>query len=194
MPRHTCRFSQVSMLACGLLLAAPALAADTGGLPGWLTQAIDTAANEVATVAHQGTAEFYLPLHTYHMRWAYTREKIDSFQENPYGLGYGRGYFDAKGNWHGLYVMGFQDSHYKPEWLAGYGWKTYWHPTDNLKLGLGYTAGITTRSDIGHYSPVPLILPIGSIEYRTTALETAYVPGSQGNGNILFFWLKWHTD
>lgn len=177
----------------GLATALPALAADTG-LPGWLTRTIDEVTNEVSTTAREGTPEFYLPMHTYHMRWAYSREKIDSFQEDTFGLGYGHGRFDAKGNWHGLYVMGFQDSHFKPEWLAGYGWKTYWHLDENIKLGLGYTAGFTTRSDIGHYTPVPVILPIGSIDYRAASLETAYVPGGKGFGNILFFWLKWHTD
>ena len=177
---------------CSLLLTGTASATDPAS-PGWLPRTIDTAVNEVTTVARQGTAEFYLPLHTHHMRWAYTKEKIDSYQETPYGLGYGRGYLDTKGNWRGLYLMGFQDSHYKPQWLAGYGWKTYWHLSDALKLGLGYTAGMTTRSDIGHYFPMPLVLPIGSVEYRATALEATYVPGGQGNGNILFFWLKWHA-
>lgn len=180
-------------IAIGLATVVPALAADTG-LPGWLARIVDEVTNEVSTTAREGTPEFYLPMHTHHMRWAYTREKIDSFQEGTFGLGYGHGRFDAKGNWHGLYVMGFQDSHFKPEWLAGYGWKTYWHLNENIKLGLGYTAGFTTRSDIGSYTPVPVILPIGSIDYRAASLETAYVPGGNGFGNILFFWLKWHTD
>lgn len=177
------------VLAWGLLVATthPALAADTT-LLGWL----DRAVNEITTTARDGTSELYLPVRTYHMRWAYTKEKIDSFQENPMGLGYGVGRFDEQGNWHGLYAMGFQDSHFKPEWLAGYGWKTYWRLSENTRFGLGYTAGFTTRSDLGHYTPTPLILPIGSIDYRETSLEAAYVPGGKGFGNILFFWLKWH--
>jgi hypothetical protein len=152
------------------------------------------AADEVATTAREGTSEFYAPVHTYHMRWAYTQEKIDSYQENTFGLGYGRGRFDEKGNWHGVYAVGFQDSHFKPEWLAGYGWKTYWNLGPETKVGLGYTAGLTARSDLGHYTPVPVLLPIGSIDYRNVSLESAFVPGGKGYGNILFFWLKWRLD
>jgi hypothetical protein len=187
---HHFLFLRTLAIAAGLLIALPAqpaLAADTA-LPGWLDRVVD----EVTTTAREGTPEFYLPMHTYHMRWAYTKEKIDSFQENTLGLGYGHGRFDEKGNWHGLYAMGFQDSHFKPEWLAGYGWKKYWRLSENARFGLGYTAGFTTRSDIGSYTPAPIILPIGSIDYRETSLEAAYVPGGKGYGNILFFWLKWH--
>jgi hypothetical protein len=173
----------------GLLGMAPSLAAtEPTTLRGWLARA----ANQVTATAQEGAPEFYVPVHTYHMRWAYTQEKIDSYQENTFGLGYGHGRFDEKGNWHGLYAVGFQDSHFKPEWLAGYGWKTYWNLSPETKVGLGYTAGFTTRSDIGAYTPVPLILPIGSVDYRNASLETAFLPGGKGYGNILFFWLKWH--
>jgi palmitoyl transferase len=155
--------------------------------PGWLAQA----KNELVETWQAGTPEVYLPLHTWHLRGAYTREKIDSYQETPWGAGYGDGRFDDKGNWHGIYAMGFQDSHYKPEWLVGYGWKTYWNLGAGVRLGLGYTAGFTTRSDIGHYTPVPIVLPIGSLDYRRVSLETTYVPGGKGYGNILFFSAKW---
>lgn len=167
-----------------LFTAQPVGAVEFSGL-------LERTGGELATTWSEGASEVYLPLHTTHLRWAYTRDKIDSYQETPWGLGYGRGRFDEKGNWHGLYAMGFQDSHYKPEWLAGYGWKTYWNLGTEVRLGLGYTAGFTTRSDLGHYTPVPLILPIGSLDYRQASLEATYVPGGRGYGNILFFWAKW---
>ena len=90
--------------------------------------------------------------------------------------------------------MAFQDSHFKPEWIAGYGWKTYWPLGSEVRLGLGYTAGLTTRADYGNYAPVPFILPIGSLEYGRFALESAYVPGGKGNGNVFFIWAKWRTE
>jgi palmitoyl transferase len=171
-----------------LLVVAAALSgvppAYAGEPDGWLARA----RNELVETWQEGTPELYLPLHTQHLRGYYTREKIDSYQETPWGFGYGHGRFDARGNWHGVYAMGFQDSHYKPEWLLGYGWKTYWTLGAGLELGLGYTAGLTTRSDIGHYTPVPLVLPIGSLDYHGVSLETTYVPGGKGYGNIFFFW------
>ena len=138
-----------------------------------------------------GTLELYLPLHTHHLRSAYTKEQIAGYQENPPGLGVGFGRYNEKGNWEGVYAMGFHDSHFKPQWMAGYGWKTFWNPVDEVKLGLGYTAFLMTRADIFDYKPFPGILPIASIGYRNLSLETAFVPGGAGAGNVFFFWAKW---
>lgn len=147
-------------------------------------------AHRLETIWHEGRMELYLPLRTYHLRSAYTQEKIDSFNEAPLGLGIGKGIYDSGGNWHGLYVMGIQDSHRKPEYFAGYACKTFWSLTGDFKLGLGFTAFLTTRADIAHYIPVPGVLPLFSLEYQKVSLESVYVPGGKSNGNILFFWSK----
>lgn len=147
-------------------------------------------AHRFETIWHEGKTELYLPLRTYHLRSAYTREKIDSFNELPLGLGVGKGIYDQDGDWHGLYVMGIQDSHSKPEYFAGYAYKTFWPLAGELKFGLGFTAFLTTRADIAHYVPVPGVLPLLSLEYQKISLDSVYVPGGKGNGNILFFWSK----
>lgn len=154
---------------------------------GWYQAAKDN----VTQTWNQGTDELLVPTYTWHLPFAYTRSKINGYQNFPLGLGYGRGRIDDKGNYHGLYVMGFQDSHFKPEWLAGYLWQTYWRLGDELKGGLGFTAGMTARTDYYHYVPLPLIFPVGSLEYGRLSLEAAYVPGGKGNGNVVFFTTKW---
>lgn len=150
----------------------------------------DRAVQRLETTWEEGRPELYLPLHTHHMRFAYSGEKIDSFNETPLGLGVGKGVYDQNGDWHGLYVMGFRDSHFKPEYIAGYGYKTFWPLSEKLKFGVGYTAFLTTRTDIGHYTPTPGLLPIVSLEYQKFSLDSIYVPGGQGYGNVLFFWGK----
>ena len=55
---------------------------------------------------------------------------------------------------------------------------------------LGFTAGVTARQDYS-YAPIPVILPLVSIEYGRVALQSTYVPGGKGNGNVLFTWLRW---
>jgi len=152
------------------------------------------ARQEVAQTWREGSSEYYLPFHTVHMPWAYDEEQNKHYQNWPPGFGFGRGRFDAAGRWHGLYAMGFQDSHFKPEWVAGYGWKTYWQTPANVKLGLGYTVGLTTRTDIGHYTPVPYLLPIASVDYGRFALEGVFIPGGNSYGNVMLLWFKWHTD
>lgn len=141
----------------------------------------------VETTWREGTPELYLPLHTTHLRFAYSRDKIEKYNESPWGIGLGKGMYAEDGDWHGLYVMGFKDSNFKPQYVAGYGYRTFWNPVGNLKLGIGYNAFITARSDIRHYAPIPVVLPVVSLGYKKLTIDTAYVPGVAGKGNVLFF-------
>jgi lipid IVA palmitoyltransferase len=147
--------------------------------------------DNVKLAYYDGTSEVLIPTYTWHLPFAYTREKINEYQNYPYGLGYGRGRFDEKGDYHGVFAMGFQDSHFLPEWMIGYSSKTYWDLGGEFKGGLGYVTGFTTRSDYAHYTPVPFILPAASIERGRWSLDIAYVPGGKGNGNVIFFTNKW---
>jgi len=137
---------------------------------------------------NQGQDSVLLPFYSYHLRSAYSQEKIDSFEEHAWGLGYGRSRYDDEGNWHSLYAMGFRDSHAKFEPVAGYAYQWMWGEKAGLHAGLGYSLLITARSDIGHYVPLPGILPIASLNYRRSAMNLAYVPGGKGNGNVMFLW------
>lgn len=166
--------------------AAPPATAWLAGPRNYLSRTVD----RITHAANHGAWEGYLPLHTHHMRFAYTQAKIDSYNENPFGIGMGRGYYDESGDWHGVFVMGFQDSHSKPQYQIGYGYKTYWPLFDEIKFGLGYTAFLGFRSDYNHYLPFPIVLPIFSFEYKKVALDTTYVPGGDGFGNVLFTWAK----
>jgi palmitoyl transferase len=176
---------RLATLLATLAATAFAQAADE---PSWTDQVKD----RLSDVWNNGDHELYVPLYTYHLPFAYSQEKIDTYQETPYGLGYGRGKY-INGNWNGLYAMGFQDSHYKPSYMAGYAWQTFWRPGEDVRVGLGYTVFLMTRSDYD-YIPFPLILPIASVGYRSLSVETAYVPGGEGNGNILFFWGRYQFD
>lgn len=177
----------IQLLAAIATIAAavPAHAEDAD--KGWY----QTAKDNVSNTWEQGSHELLIPTYTWHLPFAYTQEKIDQYQNYPYGLGYGRGRIDDKGNYHGVFAMGFQDSHFKPEWMLGYVWKTYWMLGSETKAGLGFVTGLTARSDYSRYLPIPFILPAASIEYGRLSLEAAYVPGGEGNGNVVFFTTKW---
>ena len=175
------------LLAAILPVAALAPAHADEAEKGFFADAWDT----VKLTYDTGKSELLVPTYTWHLPFAYTRQKIDEYQNYPLGLGIGRGRIDEKGNYHGVYAMGFQDSHFKPEWLVGYAWKTYWDLGAGIKGGLGFTTGITARSDYSHYMPVPLIFPMGSVESGRWSLDIAYVPGGKGNGNVMFFTNKW---
>jgi palmitoyl transferase len=134
--------------------------------------------------------ELYVPLHTWHNRRHYDADKIAGYNENPWGLGIGKYRFDDQGDWHGIYVMAFLDSHSRVEPVSGYGYEKMWRPNANWRIGAGFTAGVTARQDY-HYLPIPLILPLLSIEYKRFALQTTYIPGGHNYGNVLFTWARW---
>ncbi len=146
----------------------------------------------VANAYDNGALEFYLPLETYHSRSTYSAEQIASYQEQPLGFGVGRGLYNEKGNWEGVYAMAFQDSHFKPSYTAGYGWKAIWRPAEDVRVGLGFLAGLMSRSDILGYVPFPIIVPLASVSYKNFSLEGTYIPpGGQDAGNVIFIWAKW---
>ena len=145
----------------------------------------------VANAYNNGTLEFYLPFKTYHSRSTYTQEQIDSYQESPLGFGVGRGLYNEKGNWEGVFALAFQDSHSKPSYTAGYQWKSIWRPAEDFRVGLGYMAGLMARSDTANYVPFPVAFPVASVAYKNLNIEGAYVPKVGDRGDLLFLWAKW---
>lgn len=137
--------------------------------------------------------ELYIPLNTYHNRRYYTKDKIDSYNEKAWGLGIGKYRFDDDGDWHAIYAIAFLDSHSDVEPVVGYGFqKTKWI-TDNFRLGAGFTTGLTIRNE-SNYMPIPVIAPLLSAEYKKLAVQATYIPGGNGNGNVLFTWLRWQIQ
>lgn len=174
---------------CLTAAAAPgAQAASCEENAGWLSHKCA----RIAEALRQGRHDLYLPLHAHHGRDTYRPERISEFNESALGLGFGRSVTDQHsrwlGDWHGVYVMGFRDSHYKLQTMLGYGYQTY-IGAGELKLGVGYTAFLTSRRDIAGGIPVPAALPMASLNYGRASLMGAYVPrisGKEGNGDVLF--------
>lgn len=212
MPDFSLRNPRISclgvVLACSLAgaahadddsVSAPASAPVATASPVSASAAVSTAAGDswwdagrhtLASVWSSEQYELYVPLHTWHNRRMYDADKIAEYNENPWGLGIGKYRFDEQGNWHGLYAMAFLDSHNRVEPIAGYGYEKIWRPAEGWRLGGGFTAGLTARQDY-HYIPIPIVLPLLSIEYKRFALQTTYVPGGKNNGNVLFTWARW---
>lgn len=139
-----------------------------------------------------GKSELYIPLRTWHNRATYDHNKLKEFNESPWGLGYGKGYIDEKGDWAGFYAMAFKDSHNKWQPIAGYGYtKRFYNDSGNWHAGIGYTLFMTAREDIFHYIPFPAALPLVSAGYKDFSLQGTYIPGGKGNGNVAFFWAKY---
>ncbi len=133
----------------------------------------------------------YIPVYTWHNRLFYDKEKIEDYNEEPWGFGIGKSHYDAAGNWHGLYAMGFKDSNFYLETIFGYAYQKNWYVNCNrdFSVGVGYTLSLTQRHEY-KYIPVPLPLPLAGITYKRFSVQAAYVPGIKNNGNVLFTWLR----
>jgi palmitoyl transferase len=144
---------------------------------------------------NDGKIELYIPLKTIHMPFAYSHEQRDHLNENPLGLGIGKGRYNSSGNYEGMLVMVFQDSHSKPEYLLGYSWIPMWSFQHNIKAGAGIMGFVSARSDFGHYIPFPGALPVATISYKNLSLQTTYIPRlGPVSGNVIFTMLKWTFD
>ena len=146
---------------------------------------------DVSNTWNSDKYDAYIPLYAWHNRLTYDKEHIEKYNENPWGFGVGKLYIDTKGSWHGLYAMAFKDSNKHLETFLGYAFMKNWVVGDNpdLKVGGGYTLGVTQRVD-WYYLPMPAPLPIAGISYKDIALQAAYVPGVKNDGNVLFVWTK----
>lgn len=134
----------------------------------------------------------FIPINTWHNRLAYDDDKIDDYNEMPWGLGYGVSRYDEDGDWHSVYGMVFEDSNHHPQTIFGYAFQKNWLIGDNpdFRVGAGLTVGLTQRQEYS-YIPIPIPLPIAGLEYKKFAIQTTYIPGGKNNGNVLFTWLRY---
>lgn len=139
--------------------------------------------------------DIYLPVNIWHNRLMYDDDKARSYNETPWGFGFGRSVSDEDRDTHSLFIMGFQDSHDRFQPYGGYAFMKNWYAGEqkDLAAGLGFVLGITARDEYG-YIPLPLPLPIFGVQYQRFSVQSAYIPGGYNDGNVLFTWLRWHIE
>lgn len=138
----------------------------------------------------QGNNELYLPFYAWHNRYAYNKIYLSRFNENAWGAGLGKSFYDEKGDWHGLFAFAFLDSHRYLEPVVGYAFLKTAHLSEHVGMGLGYSLLITQRPDVFHGVPFPGALPWVSMKYRRVSLAATYIPGVRDAGNVLFLVAK----
>lgn len=130
----------------------------------------------------EGDWNLIVPFYTWHAPWSYPNRDY----ENAYPLGGGIGRSVDKGrNTDMLYAMAFQDSHWKPMYVAGYSYLYNWGEQKSFHSGIGFTAFIWARSD-NNYIPYPGLAPIGSVGFSRFSVMGTYLPGI----DVAMFWAQ----
>ena len=150
---------------------------------------IRASAKLIGAIWREGSWEVFAPLHAWHNREAYPKYKIEGYNEDPWGFGIGRYRMDYKNNRDGILAIGFSDSNWHFEPLLLYSWEKIWRDRlDFFRFSAGYVAGFTTRKE-WHWCPIPMALPIVSVEAGPFSYSNTYIPGlGKENGNVWFSW------
>lgn len=176
----------VSLLCSPLCAPFAARADDTSCDYEW--NWVSSACLRVTRVARDGTWDLYVTGYGWHINGYHNRDELNPWS---WGGGAGKHWTDADGNEDVLFAFAFSDSHHDFEPIAGYARQWFTKPVlGGLQAGGGYFIGVTARSDVAHYVPFPLVLPIGSLRYRRTSLMATFIPhmGTLNAGNLAFFW------
>jgi lipid IVA palmitoyltransferase len=161
------------------------LGSGVGSWPSKAGRATVWAAKDVAwrsgNAWSNGGWDVYLPFYAWHPAWVYSSQQRADFHDKAWGLGVGKSWEDARGNQDLIYAMAFIESHGHVEPIAGYARQWFTAPiAGSLRLGGGYTVGVTSRPDVMSGVPFPLALPVVSAQAGRFSLMSAIVPGAGG--------------
>ncbi|MEP7207722.1 MAG: phospholipid:lipid A palmitoyltransferase [Casimicrobiaceae bacterium] len=184
--------ARAALLAATLLMSTNAAAFSCDRLWRWFAYQCDG----LADAYENGGADLYLTGWTHHNRHTYTREKIEGFNEESWGGGFGTSKRNDRGDSFGWYALAFRDSHYDWTKVVGWTWITYWPAQSKYGVGLGYTAFLGSRPDIYSNVPFPGILPLASVRLGAAEIMGTYIPkvsgNTTGNGNVGFVFMRIH--
>jgi palmitoyl transferase len=189
------RLAKAAPVRCGLgalLLATScgAMAADDATEnAGWWQRTTGAALAKAEKINAQGKTTLLLSGYSYHGRNTYTSERISEFNEKSWGAGIGKTLRHPNGNEEYLYGMAISDSHYDPQFMAGYAYQWVWPLAGPLEIGAGWTALLISRTDTWGGVPFPVALPLISLGTPDAKLMAAYIPrlsSNKGNGDVLY--------
>jgi hypothetical protein len=96
-------------------------------------------------ILSEGSQDLYVSGYYYHTPYHFSEHRRDEFNDNAWGLGYGRTLAEENQNQRMFYGMVVRDSHQKPFYLAGYAWVARWDFYREVQVGAGYSAAARAR-------------------------------------------------
>ena len=151
------------------------------------------AKSKTLDIYENGSTSLILSGYARHGRNTYTAERIAELNEKAWGLGFSKAIRDKLDNEESIYGLAISDSHFKPQFMAGYAYQWMKPLGDSYEAGLGVTGLLISRTDYFKGAPFPGILPVASIGTRSTKLMAAYIPRvsrNKGNGDVLLVFMR----
>ena len=156
------------------------------------TETIDGPLSGAKAAWRHGDWDLYISGYAYHLPGYYTAARRAKLNANEWGGGLGRSIDDRKGNRHQVFFLAAQDSHYKPQYFAGYSWLHPFFPDSPAQLDFGISAFLFSRVDVADGVPLPGLLPFLSVGTKRVQLIVLYVPpvGQEIGGQTVYFYSR----
>jgi lipid IVA palmitoyltransferase len=133
--------------------------------------------NGLKTIWNVGRSDVYVPGYIWHLPYNYSEEQLARYNSAAWGFGLGRTLRSSPNRPRSLYAIVSADSYANPQYMVGYAWSARWRPGGNaFSLGGGYTAVLIGREDKLNYTPLPMVMPLGSVGFSRFELMGVYVP------------------
>jgi palmitoyl transferase len=146
---------------------------------GWFSGVWDGAKR----IWNEGSHDLYLSGYVWHMPYGWSAERRSEFNDNAWGVGYGRTLTDGKSNQRMLFAIVASDSYKKPMVLAGYAWLARWPLAEEMHVGAGYSA-LIVRHESTFSFPFPVAAPVVSVGGDHVTLYATYI------NNMTYFFGK----
>ena len=146
---------------------------------------LDNVKQPLEVVKQEGKTHLLLPGYAYHSRRAYPNYK--SLNEHAAGIGIEKSRINRNGNKESVSAMVFLDSHEDVQPTLSYEWQAPFKISKHTTFWAGYSAGITARSDLENYLPVPFVFPTMGLSIGKVSIKSVIIPQlGKDAGNVIF--------
>ncbi len=161
------------LMAVAFIFEWPMFAHASDSSPAWQSSVV----GHVVQPYQDGSWDVYLTGCNWHTGATFSKTKLNA---KGFGGGMGKHWSDASGHQDMLYAFAFSDSYKHVQPVIGYARQWFTKPMGPLSFGAGFTVGFTARSDMFHYLPLPMALPVFSMRVNKLSLMSTVIPRRRG--------------
>lgn len=116
----------------------------------------------------------------WHLAYGFPEESRKHYNNDAWGLGFGRRVYDENQNETMFWAMVSEDSHRAPLPMVGASWLARWKIMGDVYVGAGYSIAVIAHKTMTNYIPVPVAAPIVSVGGERNSVYVTFI------NNILY--------